>query len=323
MIKHKLILPITMLATMLLPVSIFGQTISNSEFIQAQKSAEHFALSSKLQDVSKLKLALKDIEKYETRLLATERVFRLLTAQPPSFAHTSWLNSQLLSDDVLYIPNPDHPEQQLEVVNIAKQAKAVLAIWQYQEKAKTITEALASYRWQWPDFMAEQGKGKYAALSLALNDADKASLLWLQNELINSASFTQADNQLLVMLASLHASKALVAQVWKNEADQYSYQLLQGIEQLFAKEEAIKQLYLASHNSQLASQAILKLTTVFIDDDSVQNKLLALLNEKDTAWHVAMAVCSSQHEGMIDKIMQLGRESSAILYVKRCMKEVL
>ena len=323
MTPYKWIMSIVMLAAAILPVIAHSQTMTNNGFVQAQKDSERIVVSTVLEDVPALTLTLQAIEAYETRLLATERAFRLLTKQPPTLAHKSWLNAQLSSNDVLYIPNPDHPEQQLEVVNIAKQAKAVLTIWHYQEKAQLMEEDLAHYRWQWPNFIAEKGKAKYSALSLALKNTDEKSIQWLQGELINTHSLSQADNQLLVLLASFNGSTHLVEQVWKNEADQYSYQLLQGIEQLFSEEETIKQLTLATHNQQLASQAILKLAKEYIDHEVAQNSLVHLLADNNFGWHAAMAVCSSKFEGMIGKLTRLieGNKSPAILYVEACVKE--
>ncbi|TPH15571.1 hypothetical protein [Litorilituus lipolyticus] len=323
MTPYKWVMSIAMLVAVLLPEIVYSQSISINGFVQAQKDSERIEVSTVLKDVSALTITLQAIDDYETRLLATERAFRLLTKQSPTLAHKSWLNAHLSSSDVLFIPNPDHPEQQLEVVNIAKQAKAVLTIWHYQEKAQLMEEDLAHYRWQWSDFIAEKGKAKYSALSLALKNADEKTLQWLQGELINTPSLSQADNQLLVLLASFNGSTHLVEQVWRNEADQYSFQLLQGIEQLFSEEETIKQLTIATHNQRLASQAILKLAKEYIDHEVVQNKLVYLLGDDNSGWHAAMAVCASKYEEMIDKLTHFieDNKSPAVLYVKACVKE--
>jgi hypothetical protein len=123
----------------------------------------------------------------------------------------------------------------------------------------------------------------------------------------------------LTILIKGKSNLALLKQLWKNPTDQFSYQVLQHLNNLLPSEQAIEQLMLASENDQLVSQSLLLLTKNFQHHQKAQNFLIEKLKQPKSAWYAAAALSQASNSRLQKKVAALAKTSSkgAITYAAK------
>lgn len=200
----------------------------------------------------------------------------------------SWVNQQKLSQAKLSIPNADHPQHGIQVVNVKNLAEATYRWWEIK-KLKSVFEAETVYSPNLQTWLQSNDQKQIAALELWIK-----SLSVNQAQVVAANLVLQADGEVsrsvLTGVAKQSREMRLFQKVWEMPGDEYSHQLLQSVPDVFSSEEAIYQLKLASENQDLHSQAILSLTKHYIRHQSVQDFLLESLSSQQHFWTVVMAL---------------------------------
>ena len=72
------------------------------------------------------------------------QAIKLLASIQPSESQRQWLMAQMQSSQQLTAPNPDHPEQQMVIINIAGSAKAT---YQHCKLLRLLSNLASKFKW--------------------------------------------------------------------------------------------------------------------------------------------------------------------------------
>jgi len=295
--------------------SSFASQITQAQLINAEQQVNKLELNL-LTKMNELKVQFAELPSVEAKILAKSQLLILLSQQLPTEEQRTWVLEQYNSNDSLQLANPDHPEQLIEVLNIARQARVTEFEWQVIQEAKTLYSHWSAQNWRWPLFIKSPTELEYRGLAKAILLADELTINCLQQGLVKQ-ELSSASNRLLAILIKEKANSLLLKQLWLNPSDQYSYQVLQHITPLLSTKEAIEHLALASENDKLASQSILLLAKNFQHHDTAQKFLLQKLQHPKTAWFVAAALSQTNDRQLQKDVSALAQKSNseAIKYV--------
>jgi len=297
------------LFSLLIVFTSSASQVSQTQLLNVEQQVNKLDFNLFINNMSSLALQLNKASSSEEVVLIKSRLLTLLSQQQPNDEQESWVLEQSNSNENLQLVNPDHPEQLLEIINIARQAKNTLFQWQVIQQTKNIFEQWQVQNWHWQLFIEASTELDYQALTKAIVKIDELTIDWLQQQLEEQALKT-ASNRLLAILIKGKSNPILLKQLWKNPADQYSYQLLQHLKTILPTEKAIEQLILASENDKLISQSLLLLTTNYQHNERAQHFLIKKLQQPRTAWYAAAVLSQASNSELQKKVVALAQKSS-------------
>lgn len=302
--KNKIIACAVLLTTnTVASIEIDDQTLA-----QAQKNSQTIDIAHALKSPKNIQQILNQQHSLADKVLTSAALLKALKIKEPTAEQKSWVEKLTQSDDVLHIENPDHPNQLIEVVNIARQAKNTKMQWQINNQAVAMKEQWLNQDWQWQSFIERASQLDYLTLGKALKNIDINTINWLQTEL-KQQDIDNISPQLIALLIDRKMDTSLIEHLWQLPNDQYSYQVLQLLPERLASEQAIAQIIKASENSALTSQALVLLAKHYSDQEITQNYLLEQLIDEQNKWHAASAITYVQNDQFQQRIFKLRQES--------------
>ena len=179
--------------------SSFAGQVSQAQLINAEQQVNKLELNLLKIKMNELKVQLADLPSVEAQMLAKSQLLILLSQQLPTEEQQTWVLEQYNSNDSLQLANPDHPEQLIEVLNIARQARVTEFDWQVIQEAKTLYSHWSAQNWSWPLFIKSPTEREYRGLAKAISMADELTINWLQQRLVEQ-ELSSASNRLLAIL---------------------------------------------------------------------------------------------------------------------------
>lgn len=286
-----------------------AKVVNQTQLLTAEQQVNKQELNLPIKDMNVLIQQLDSLPSVEESILAKSRLLILLSQAEPTNDQKEWVIEQEHSKENLQVSNPDHPEQLIEIINIARQAENTQFQWLVTQKVKNITTQWLAQNWQWQPFLEAPTKLDYNALAKAISKTDELTLEWLQQQLIEH-TLSNASNRLLAILVKNKNNAVLFSQLWKNPSDQYSFQILQQLNTLLPTDQAIEQLILASENDKLLSQSLLLLAKDFQHRDKAQQFLLEKLQKSRSAWYAAAALSQTNNSLLQKEVIALAQHSN-------------
>ncbi len=259
----------------------------------------------------KLKLPANEINNFLSELVPLERILLtkqwlvdLSTLQDPTLQQKKWVTALTASSERITIPNPDHPSLQLEIVNIAGQAKATLNIWQINSTKNDILQGWINGSMDWELMLDNLTKNEHAALIRLLEELTIEQVEVFSKEVIEPRLFEASlSNQIVSLVASKTKSISLMEHLFKQKADEFSYQTLRMLPHQFETDSAIQLMGTALKNKALSSQTMLMLASKYSEQPAAQSILLELLKDPRTQWLAAAAVSKIRDLNFRQKII--------------------
>ncbi|NMP31730.1 hypothetical protein HII17_09160 [Thalassotalea sp. M1531] len=244
----------------------------------------------------------------QQQVMIRAKALKLLANKTPTKQQQVWVEQQLNSKLVLTGTNPDHPEQVMTLVNIASLAKATRFQWQIrQHSSLQITKILAN-QWQWQDF-EQHNKLAQQAFSYTLSQLSESGIEQLQQSVFNQQFLSQLTNRTLAGLILAKPSLQMSKQLFGNKTDEFSYQQLGQVQDLYASEQAVELLTLASTNEKLLSMSLMRLSRTYASEEKARSVLLTYLKNKESAWLAASAISQSNNIELKRLVRQLNEKS--------------
>lgn len=261
--------------------------------------------------------------------LLTVRVIKYLAGDGNDYPFVNseiWLTEQLTSNEQLQMASVDHPEKLLTIASVANQARATLLHNQVQRQAKSYQDKIAIQDWQWQQFIADATNQDYMALAIACEKLSEADQQWLKASLIESPTFADVNNQLLITLLSaskqpntplvINTEQQLFNKLMTNGADQYSYQAIPLMAKRLPNTLAVDSFKLAAKNKPLTSAVLNQLATKFADHQNAQQYLLTQLNDKSVSFLAAAAIVRSKSPELKDKARKMAQSKQGTVAKK-------
>ncbi|MFT4937491.1 MAG: hypothetical protein ACI88A_000508 [Paraglaciecola sp.] len=213
---------------------------------------------------------------------------KLSTLTQPSAEQQRWLENQLISTELLTIANPDHPNQQLVIIDIARQAKATSMHWQINQHVEQLQTAWDTSQWDWQQVLQAQDRVSRHALKQWLQNVNERRAQQVAEDYLKAArDIPQANNQLLATLGIKAKSPELLALLWQQPADEYSYVALSKLPSMLDDYQVVEQLVLALKNKDIQSQALFTMASRYSSNSKVQQVLSMALDEPELKWRAA------------------------------------
>jgi hypothetical protein len=245
-----------------------------------------------LESNQQLNLRLAGLDSSQSIWLKQLWLRRLAQVTHPSASQQRWLAQQTSSEEVLSTRNPEHPQQSLRVVDIARQAKTTGLHWQINQAVEQLQAAWEGNNWDWQSLFSKQDLVSRRAFQQWLQGAGEQQAQQVAEQyLIVAEHGSTTSNELLANVAVAAKSPALLALLWQQTADQHSYQALAKLPSLLADYQAVEQLALALKNTDIQSQALYSLASRYSSHKQAQALLIAALQQSDSKWQ-AVAVLS-------------------------------
>lgn len=261
--------------------------------------------------------------------LLTVRAIKYLAGDGNNYPFANsevWLTEQLTSSEQLQMASVDHPEKLSTVASIANQARATLLHNQVQRQAKSYQDKIAIQDWQWPQFIAGATNQDYMALASACEKLSENDQQWLKAGLIDSPTFDEASNQLLITLLSatkqpntllaINTEQQLFNKLMTNGADQYSYQAIPLMAKRLPNTLAVDSFKLAAKNKPLTSAVLNQLATKFAEHQNARQYLLTQLNDKSASFLAAAAIVRSKSPELKDKARKMAQSKQGTVAKK-------
>ncbi len=294
---------------LLVTIGCSANTLTQAQLSKAELQVSKLELKKLIMDIDKLTHQLGLLTSSEGSITAKSQALILLSQLQPTSEQQYWVLEQSNSKEVLKVTNVDHPEQLLEIVNIARQARNTQFQWQVNQKVENFEAQWLINNWQWGEFTQNPTELDYRALAKGVKNADKQTIGWLQEQLIEQA-IKETSNRLLAILISGRNNPLLLTLLWHNSSDQYSYKVLQQLNTLLPPEQAIKQLTQASDNDKLLSQSLLLLSKHYQHNEMAQDFLIKKLQQSKSAWHAATALSQTSNSQLQQKVQALALKSN-------------
>ena len=285
---------ILLLLISLITFATAANQTSQALLLKIELQQSKLELTGLVTNMNKVEQQLAKLTTVEEKTMAQSTLLKLLSQLAPNDEQRAWVTKLTNSAATLHIANQDHPEQLLEIINIARQAKNTQFSWQVNQKANIISSKWLRQDWHWQPLLSAPSEVEYQAIDKATAKVDGLTINWLQQQLI-SQGLASASNRLLVLLIKHKSNTKLLTQLWRNPSDEYSYQLLQQLNTLFPAEQVITQLMQASNNKELLSQSLMLLAKNFQHHDKAQQFLIKKLQQADSAWHAATALSQTSN----------------------------
>lgn len=288
----KTLLYLTIIGVLSTPIAM----ANNSVFSEQQISEKIHALSSKKTEINNFKSlreiqsALEELDEADQIVLIHQWIKTLSDSVRIDDIHRQWLVNLASSDLKLVGFFNEHPESEVNFIDLAQSAKAALKLLRVKTFESELTAKWKQGNIRWSNWL-EKGTDKYSALIqwLKKRDAQQAKEIgwqWLDADQIA----TLPDNQSLTILLSKHYADDLLKQLVQKKADEFSYQYFQRLPDLVEPPLAVDQLDLALDNPDLASQVILSLASHYSHNDAAQTLLAKALDKPSQQWFAVAAL---------------------------------
>lgn len=267
---------------------------------------------------------LANLEELEGVFLTDKWLKRLATRSQPSTELVAWVRSKQYSSKILSMADPDHPERQLVIVDIARQAKTTLAVWETDNRAQLIHEQWQNGRLDWSESISGKGGSNADAWESWINNLGKNELSLVKEHYIEfGLPLMDSSNRVLAALIKKSGSERLIQTLLERPADQYSYQILQSLPQTLMPTKAISLMQLALNNSALQSQALMGLTKHYSDQLVVQRLLMDRINKASSQWLAATIVTEFGHPELKQQLAVHfdGKKEPLASYVRARLQE--
>jgi hypothetical protein len=257
-----------------------------------------------LESSTELNKRLSKFEQVPSILLKQKWLQKLAQLNLPSQTQRLWVDKLSLVDERLSTANPDHPEQQLTLVNIAQQAKSTQRHWLINQHAAQLNKLWETSKWSWQKLSS----GIDSSL------ANKAFRKWVNKLNRNTAkqvakSYLDAieqgmepNNEFLSLLAERGTSIDSYILLWQQKSDEHSHRALRNLPILLEEHQVVVQLILASNNTALSSQAFFAMASKYSDNREVQKALLSALSDSQAKWQVAGVVGKIKDQAFINVV---------------------
>ncbi|MCJ8271497.1 MAG: hypothetical protein MJK04_19125 [Psychrosphaera sp.] len=233
----------------------------------------------------------------------------------PTLAQKEWIGQQMDSEQVLFTPfiESGH-ERPFAVVNIAAQAKGLLAHWQAIETAEDWLTLVAQKQFECPNIIAQTtllGRPK-TAIQYFVQHLSPGQFSDLVDQLLTAQSNKiPPSNLLLASLAkSAHASQYPAQQqhlyqwLWSKPADEFSIAALQSVINNPIEADNIQQLKRAAYNSSLSSLSLNLMAKNYGNNPQVVDYLFGLLDKKGKSSLAAAALAKIDNSAVKQRLSQ-------------------
>jgi len=258
----------------------------------------------------------------EQEVLARTKLIKELANSLPRNNQRGWVIEQLNHQGRIVRANPDHPNQQMTVASVAMSAKATLLYWDITRLSQIYITQVQDNSWLWATYIESEHVNKSAALTVMLRIISDERINLLQQELLSdkaapSSFINVMTNKDLFSLVKRFPSKSLSEQLLTNEVDEFSYQHIQLLPNLYQDENAIHLLKLANVQEKLTSQALMTMAKEYSEQQEAQAFLLHQLEQPKVAWFAAAAIAQSTNEQLHQKVMLMKKTSAAVDYAQQ------
>lgn len=252
------------------------------------------------------------------RKLLIEQLRQIDTPTPAQY---QWVKQQTNSNHILYshLPDTGH-EHALSVVNIPAQAKGLINRWQSIKTAQKWLADIEQNRFEWPTLIEELAELNRAPLAvdyfLKAIPANQHTtlidgLLALKgNDALSSKANlpkTIPSNLLIskmLMLSEDHHQQQLYQWLWSKPADEFSIATLQAVVNNNIGSDNIKQLKLATNNSELTSLGLNLMASHYGHEPAVIDFLFTLLGQDHKSAYAAAALAKSTSPQVKQRLSQ-------------------
>ncbi len=245
--------------------------------------------------------------------LTQQLIKHLRQQQTPTSAQYQWVQQQSHSQHKRTAKLTDGGHQRsVTVINIAAQAKGLLARWQSIKQAQQWLAQVKRNQFDWASLLQnELDKPQLAIITFVQGLATELSTTQQSQltEQLLAQSDLQPSNLLLSQLADAQQHNSgqkqqLYHRLWSSPADEFSLQALQSLVK-HERKLAIQQLTLAMENHQLTSLSLNLLATYYADEPAVIEMLFNLLGDNHKGAYAAAALAKAPSQVTKDKLGQV------------------
>lgn len=232
-----------------------------------------------------------------------------------------WLINARKSPLKIDIPSLHHPDQTINVINIGDKAKAVMQLHKDRETAGKLER-----RWKQGDFHHDEiadlaKKARRQVLILFLNRLSFAEQKAFADNLVTLLSDSNSTviseyGHMMNQLIPLTLNKELLAIMLSGEANEFTHQLIQKLEDSFSKQEALELLLLAANNKSIRSQSYLLLAKNHHDSAVAAEFIAGELIHNERYWHALMVISPFVKSGFAELFLEIADELPEALKVK-------
>jgi hypothetical protein len=258
----------------------------------------------------------------EKEVLARAKLIKELANSLPSSSQFAWVIEQQSHQGKVVRANPDHPNQQMTVANVAMSAKATLLHWEITRLSQIYIDQVHTNSWQWAAYIDSNHTNKSQGLAVMLGVISDEKAGFLQQELVENKSepsplIKLLSNKDLLALVSKLPTVILSEQLLTNPVDEFSYQHIHLLPQTYQYADAIHLLKLANVQEKLTSQALMTIAREYSDRHEAQAFLIHQLNQPKVAWFAAAAIAQSTSDQLRQKILKIDKSTAAIDYAQQ------
>lgn len=258
-----------------------------------------------------------------SRTIRTHQALTILSiSQAVSDEQKKWVNGLVSSKDSLSIISADHPRKRMKIIDISRQASATLQLWQVNMQATELEQKWLSSDWQWSDVFnpasALEKQGLLLWLERSSSQKAKELASYLEQQPIE---LSVLPNDLLAVIAQRASSNMLFAELWSRDTDHIVYRALNKLPTSLSDSDAITQLKLATHNPQLVSQALFRLSKDYGQQIEAQNFIEQALFDPRIQLHMAATVSVIDDVKFKDRLKRLLADSNSKV-AKMAMKQL-
>jgi len=258
----------------------------------------------------------------EEEVLERTKLIKGLANFLPSTNQRSWVVEQKNHQGQVVRINPDHPNQQMIVASVAMSAKATLLHWDITRLSQIYTGQVNDNSWEWAAYIDSKDVNKSQALAFMLHVLSDEKANFLQQELVSNKSAASSlvnfmSNKDLFTLIKRLSSKILSEQLLTNSVDEFSYQHIHLLPNIYQDDDAIYLLKSANTQEKLTSQALMTMAKEYSEHEEAQDFLLHQLKQPNVAWFAAAAIAQSTSDQLHQKVMKMKKITAAVDYVQQ------
>jgi hypothetical protein len=256
--------------------------------------------------------------------LKQQWLLKLSVLTQPSVDQQLWLENQLSNKESLTTANPDHPEKQLVIIDIARQAETTLMHWKINQYVDQLQIAWNSKQWDWQKVLSTQNRVAQYALKQWLQNIDEHQAQQVAEHYFGLAKYIPlTSNEVLAQLAIKAKSVDLLAFLWMQPTDEYSYVALSKLPSLFDDYQAVEQLALALNNNGIQSQALFAIASRYSSNERAQQLFSKALDEPDLKWHAAAVLSKIKDQAFTSSLANKLRQQAPSSFSKLAQKNLL
>lgn len=258
----------------------------------------------------------------EKEVFARAKLIKELANSLPIDNQRVWVIEQLSHQGRVVRANPDHPNQQMTVASVAMSAKATLLHWEVARLSQVYSAQVHANSWLWRAYIDSNDVNKSQALAAMLAGISDENAYLLEQALLSDKTDSLSlvnlmSNKDLFTLIKRLPVEILSEQLLTNSVDEFSYQHIQLLPNLYRDDDAIHLLKLANTQEKLTSQALMTMAKKYSEQEEAQDFLIHQLKQPKVAWLAAAAIAQSTSEQLHQKVMKMKKTTSAVDYAQQ------